>query len=168
VVALQFLPSYALFRSTGQNREAQRFAPEISHSPRVRAVDDDFGDTTRYRGNSVVRGAFTGQMRDMAIVDELSPDLVATVAARIDAAVFEAAGLYEVSVLLKLTDDEKSGPLGAVAMAFDYMLDTHGDEFGALKEWSDGRRYPPGLKDVPHTPTRSGHEFLQRTIRFTG
>ncbi len=88
-------------------------------------------------------------MRNVTTVGEPSPNLVTAVAARIDAAVCEASGLYEVSALLKLTEEEKSGPLGAVTMAFDYMLGTHGDEFGAMREWPDGRRYPPGLKDVP-------------------
>jgi hypothetical protein len=88
-------------------------------------------------------------MRNVATMDELSPDLVAMVAARIDAAVVEAAGPYEVSVRLGLSEDEKRGPLGAVAMAFDYMLGSHGDEFGAIFERSDGHRYPPDLKDIP-------------------
>ena len=46
-------------------------------------------------------------MRNVTTVDELSPDLVAMAASRIDAAVFEAAGPYEVPARLKLSDDEK-------------------------------------------------------------
>jgi hypothetical protein len=97
----------------------------------------------------LLSGLSQPMMRNVTTVGEPSPDLVAMVAARIDAAVSEAAGLYEVSALLKLTEDEKSGPLGAVAMAFDYILGIHGDEFAATIEWSDGHRYPPTLKDVP-------------------
>ena len=100
-------------------------------------------------GNQVARGVSTAHDADVTTVDELSPDLVAMMVARIDAAVVGAADPYEVSARLKLTEDEKRGPLGAVAMAFDYMLGIHGGEFGAIFETSDGYRYPPDLKDVP-------------------
>lgn len=88
-------------------------------------------------------------MRDVTTADELSPDLVAMVATRIDAAVAGAANSHEVSARLNLTEDEKRGHLGAIAMAFDYLLGVHGGEFGAMFERSDGYRYPPDLKDVP-------------------
>jgi hypothetical protein len=87
-------------------------------------------------------------IQDVMMVDELSPDLAATLAARIDAAVAGAENLHEVSARLNLTDDEKRGPLGAAAMAFDYMQGIHDGEFGAMAEWSSGNRYPPDLKDV--------------------
>ena len=101
------------------------------------------------QANQLARGAFTTHDANVTTVDELSPDLVAMVAARIDAALVEAAGPYEVSACLKLSEAEKRGPMGAVAMAFAYMLGSHGDEFGPIFETSDGHRYPPDLKDIP-------------------
>jgi hypothetical protein len=54
------------------------------------------------------------------------------------------------NVRLGLTEEEKRGPLGAVAMAFDYLLGIDGDAgFGPMVEMSGGRQYPPDLKDVP-------------------
>lgn len=89
-------------------------------------------------------------MRDVTTADELDPDLVVTLAARIDAAASEAADPHEVSVRLGLTEDEKRGPLGSVAMAFDYLLGIHGGAgFGPMIEMNGGRRYPPDLKSVP-------------------
>lgn len=88
-------------------------------------------------------------MRHVTIVGECSPDVVAMVAARIDAAVAGVAASEEVSARLQLTEEEKGGPLGAVAMAFEYSLGIHNREFGAMFEMSDGFRYPPDLKDVP-------------------
>jgi hypothetical protein len=60
-------------------------------------------------------------MRDVTTADEPAPDLVASVAARIDAAASEAADPHDMNVRLGLTEEEKRGPLGAVAMAFDYL-----------------------------------------------
>jgi hypothetical protein len=87
-------------------------------------------------------------MRDVTTVDELSRDLVEMVAARVDAAAAGVADLHEVSRRLKLTEEEKSGPLGAAAMAFEYLLGVNDGEFGAMFVMSDGYRYPPDLKDV--------------------
>jgi hypothetical protein len=50
---------------------------------------------------------------------------------------------------MNLTQEEKSGSLGMVSMAFDYPRGTHGEDFGAAFERSDGYRYPPELKDLP-------------------
>ncbi len=79
---------------------------------------------------------------------ELSAVLVATVAARIDDAVAEVPDAYKVSARLALTEDEKRSPLGSAAMAFDYLLDGHDGQFGAIIERSDGVRYPPALEKI--------------------
>ncbi|MGD0705469.1 MAG: hypothetical protein ABSA02_37000 [Trebonia sp.] len=85
----------------------------------------------------------------MALPDPVSPDLLAKIVAQIDGACAELLDPHEISVRIVFTEEDKQGPLGAVAMAFDYPLGLHSGEFGAMSQWSDGYRYPPDLKDVP-------------------
>ena len=88
-------------------------------------------------------------MRNVTTADEVSPESVTVVAARIDGAAGRAADVHEVSARLKLTEDEKAGALGAAAMAFDYPLGIHDGEFRAMFVMTNGSRYPPDLKDIP-------------------
>jgi hypothetical protein len=99
--------------------------------------------------NHLRTGLLRAIMRNMALPDPVSPDLLAKVVAQIDVAVADLVDPHEMSVRITLTDEDKQGPLGAVAMAFDYPLGLHNGEFGAMSQWSNGYRYPPDLKDVP-------------------
>jgi uncharacterized protein DUF4209 len=72
---------------------------------------------------------------------------------RIEGAAAAAVGLHDVVQGLALTDDDRAGALGVVAMAFEYVESFPGEQaavgtfFKAMMEF-DGRRYPPGLDHV--------------------
>lgn len=91
-------------------------------------------------------------MRNVTTEDERSPDLVAMVAARIDAAVVKAAGPFEVSACLKLSEDEKRGPLGSWCFS---CVAVH------QVRWSSGENCPsgkifPGVVDDARQGTAAG------------
>jgi hypothetical protein len=84
---------------------------------------------------------------------DLEPELLAEFVARIDAAAAGAVDANDVAMRLALTEDEKKGSLGAIAMAFQYMPndrrdDTQSDYFGSMFTMTDGYRYPPALADI--------------------
>lgn len=93
-------------------------------------------------------------MDDDAVTEsaDVDPAIVAELAALLDAAAAEAVDPHEVPERLRLTEDDKKGPLGAVAMAFQYSAGYRGKEdsafFGSMLEMTTGHRYPPALKDV--------------------
>ena len=90
----------------------------------------------------------------MPLNAELDPGLVAEVADRLDAAAVEAVDTLDLPERLGLSEEEKSGLLGQVTMAFHYMTgerqkDSRSGYFRPVMTWSDQTQFPPLLKDLP-------------------